>query len=56
MTVEMPTFWGKPVCLPWTPKSRQQRDRSKMSGKKMYRVDGFYREEYKGKTPCRSQA
>ena len=19
MTVEMPTFWGMPVCLPWTP-------------------------------------
>ena len=35
---------------PGPPKSRLQRDRrSKMSGKKMYRVDGFYRKEYKGK-------
>ena len=31
----------------WREKSEDRR--SKMSGKKMYRVDGFYRKEYKGK-------
>lgn len=42
MTVEMPTLWEVPACLP----CRKKRDGSKMLCKKMYRVNSYYKKEY----------
>lgn len=67
LAAEILTFWGMVASFLWShlslsPKmSRHQRDRrSKISGKKMHRVDGYYKKkekkEYKGKIPCRRLA